>query len=99
MCKRGVNTKSGACDDLLWTNLAKHGEGRHLAAMDMPVTLSIGGAFLALAVFAGWRGARPPDLARGVRMIPWRGIMLFSAAGVLLMLVHVVNMLGFQTGR
>lgn len=67
--------------------------------MDMPLTLSITGAFLALAVFAGWRGARPPDLAKGVRMIPWRGVMLFSTAGVIIMTVHIVNLLGIHTGR
>jgi len=84
---------------LLWTKLAKAGEDRHLAGMDMPLTLSIGGAFLALALFAGWRGSRPPDLAKGVRMIPWRWVMLFSTTGVLIMMVHVVNMLGVKTGR
>lgn len=65
----------------------------------MPITLAATAFFAALAVFAGWRGARPPDLARGVRMIPWRPIMVFSAAGVLLMLVHAVNLMGFHTGR
>lgn len=68
-------------------------------AMDLTVTASIGAAFLALTLFAGWRGAKPTDFAKGVRMIPWRGIMVFSAAGVLLMAVHLVNLLGFHTGR
>jgi len=67
--------------------------------MDMPLTLAITCGFLALAVFAGWRGARPPDLAKGVRMIPWRGVMLFSTAGAIIMAVHVVNLLGVKTGR
>lgn len=65
----------------------------------MPLTLSITGAFLALAVFAGWRGARPPDFTKGVRMIPWRGVMVFSTAGALIMTVHIVNLLGVSTGR
>jgi hypothetical protein len=67
--------------------------------MDMPLTLSIAGGFLALAVFAGWRGARPPDFTKGVRMIPWRVIMVSAAAGVLIMTVHIVNLLGVTTGR
>ena len=35
--------------------------------------------FTALAVFAGWRGARLPNPRRGPRLIPWRWIMLLSA--------------------
>ncbi|ESQ77190.1 hypothetical protein [Asticcacaulis sp. AC402] len=32
-------------------------------------------------VLAGWLGARPPDLRRpGPRMVPWRFVMLLSAA-------------------
>jgi hypothetical protein len=37
-----------------------------------------------LAGFAGWRGARPPDLMRGPRLIPWRPIMVFAATGAVL---------------
>ena len=50
-------------------------------------------------VFAGWRGARPPNPHKGPRMIPWRLIMVTAAAGLLLMLVHAVNLLGVTTGR
>jgi hypothetical protein len=61
--------------------------------MDMTLAAGLAGALLALAVFAGWRGARPPDLRRGPRMIPWRPIMLLAAtlalflAGYMLQLV------------
>jgi hypothetical protein len=67
--------------------------------MDWGVTLSVATAALALAVFAGWRGARAPDLARGPRLAPWRFIMLLAASVVLLALVHALNMLGFETGK
>ncbi|WP_372785797.1 hypothetical protein [Phenylobacterium sp.] len=66
--------------------------------MDLPLTLTIGAAFLAFAVFAGWRGARPPNPHRGPRLMPWRFLMLLAAAGLLAMLVHVVNLLGMTTG-
>lgn len=99
MCKRGVNPKSWACDDLLWMILAEPADGSHLASMTLPISLAVTGALLGLALFAAWRGAQPPDLMKGVRMIPWRGVMLFSSAGVVFMLVHVVNLLGFTTGR
>jgi hypothetical protein len=99
VCKRDVNAKSGVCDDLLWMMLAVVARGRHLAVMSMPTTLALTAALLLLAVFAGWRGSRPPDLIRGVRMVPWRAVMVFSSAGAMLMLVHVVNLIGVSTGR
>lgn len=67
--------------------------------MTLTVTLGLAAACLALAAFAGWRGARPPDFAKGPRLIPWRMIMLLSAAATLLFLVHAANLLGVTTGR
>jgi len=60
--------------------------------MDYPVTLSLLGALAVSAVFCGWRGALPPDPLKGPRMIPWRPLMVLSATGVFLMLVHLVTM-------
>jgi hypothetical protein len=62
--------------------------------MDLTTTLALAAAALALTIFAGWRGARPWDLRRGVRMIPWRLIMVLSATAVLILLVHVGTLLG-----
>lgn len=67
--------------------------------MTLDVTLALCGALAAIAAFAGWRGARPPDLNRGPRLMPWRGIMVTAAALFLVMLVHLVNLLGVTTGR
>ena len=67
--------------------------------MTFPVTLGLIAALAALAVFCGWRGAQPPDLIRGPRLVPWRLIMVSAAAGVLVFTVHLVNLLGFTTGR
>ena len=66
--------------------------------MDFPLTLSLAALFLGLAVFAGWRGARPPNPLKGPRLIPWRLIMLTAAAGAVLMTVHLVNLGGMVTG-
>jgi len=60
--------------------------------MDLTTTLAVAAALLVLAVFAGWRGALPPNLVKGPRMIPWRGVMLFSSTGVMLLLVHIANL-------
>ncbi|WP_370689262.1 hypothetical protein [Phenylobacterium sp.] len=63
------------------------------------MTLGLIAAFLAVAVFAGWRGAQPPNPLKGVRMAPYRLIMVTAAAAVLILLVHLVNLLGVKTGR
>ena len=62
--------------------------------MDMTLTLALIGAALALAIFAGWRGARPWDPRRGVRMIPWRLIMLLAGTGIFILLIHLGSLLG-----
>lgn len=67
--------------------------------MDLALTLAALAGLLALGVFAGWRGAQPPNLLKGPRMIPWRLIMVTSAAMALLVLVHLVNLMGVSTGR
>ncbi|WP_293905594.1 hypothetical protein [Phenylobacterium sp.] len=51
--------------------------------MDLTTTLAVSGAALAVAAFAGWRGARPPNPFKGPRLIPWRFIMVLAAAGAL----------------
>jgi hypothetical protein len=67
--------------------------------MGLELTLSLLAAAAALGAFAGWRGARKPDLRKGPRMIPWRLIMITAAALAMLLLVHAVNLLGVTTGR
>jgi hypothetical protein len=67
--------------------------------MDMPLTLTICAGLLAVALFAGWRGARPPNPHRGPRMMPWRFIMVTAAAGLLPMLVHLASLLGLTPSR
>jgi hypothetical protein len=79
--------------------LAEPADCGHLASMTLPISLAVTAALIGFTVFAGWRGAQPPDLMRGVRMVPWRAVMVFSSAGAVFMLVHVVNLLGFTTGR
>ena len=60
--------------------------------MDMTLAAGLAAALLALAVFAGWRGARPPDLRRGPRMIPWRPVMLVAATGALLLAGYMLQL-------
>ncbi len=67
--------------------------------MDLWITLAA--LFVAglLAALFGWLGARQPDPARGPRLAPYRLLMLLFAAAALMMIVHLVNLAGFHTGR
>ena len=67
--------------------------------MGIPTTLGAIGALLAVALLCGWHGARPPDLIRGPRLIPYRLIMITAAAGLMVFGVHLVNLMGVTTGR
>jgi len=62
--------------------------------LSLPVTIGLATALLILAVFSGWRGARPPNLHKGPRLMPWRVIMLLSAAVLIFVLIHLVGLLG-----
>ena len=61
------------------------------------LTLTLLAASSAVAVFSGWRGARPPDLSKGPRMIPWRFIMLVAGALTFLLLIHLSTVLSGRT--
>jgi len=62
--------------------------------MTLPVTLALFVVAIALALFAGWRGSRPPDLLRGPRLMPWRFIMMMSVALAFLFLIHLGTLAG-----
>ncbi|MCC7267730.1 MAG: hypothetical protein IT546_10380 [Caulobacteraceae bacterium] len=66
--------------------------------MTLQTTLAILAGFVLAALICGWLGARPTRPGR-VRMAPWRFMMLLAAAGAILMIVHLVNLLGVTTGR
>ena len=65
--------------------------------MSLALTLALLAVFAAVSVFSGWRGARPPDLARGPRLIPWRPLMLAGVVICLFLVIHLINLAGFDT--
>lgn len=67
--------------------------------MTLTVTIGLAIFFAAFAALCGWRGARPPNPHAGPRLMPWRFLMIASAAVVLMLVVHLVNLLGATTGR
>ena len=64
--------------------------------MDLAVTSALMALCLALAGFFGWRGARPPDIRRGPRLVPYRLLMLMMAAGLMVLLTHEAALLGLS---
>ncbi|MEL7129193.1 MAG: hypothetical protein AAGK23_06570 [Pseudomonadota bacterium] len=62
-------------------------------------TLTIVGliATLGLCVVANWRAGLPWDDMHP-RKVPWRGVLVFSTFVFVLLLVHLVNLLGVETG-
>lgn len=59
--------------------------------MDVNLNLSLALGALAIAAFCGWRGMRPADPHKGVRLIPWRPLMAVSFAASLLLLLILVQ--------
>ena len=66
--------------------------------MDLTTTAAIAVAALALTVFCGWRGARPINVLKGPRLMPWRPLMVACAVVTILMTAHILNLLGMKTG-
>ena len=54
---------------------------------------------LGLAVLFGWAGARPPNLIKGPRLIPYRFLMLLAGVAVVLLMVHMKALAGLGQGR
>jgi len=65
--------------------------------MNLPITLALLAVGVVLTVFCGWMGQRPKT--PGVTpLAPWQLLMLASAAWCLMMVVHLLNLFGAQTG-
>jgi len=62
--------------------------------MSLTITVAALTGVLALAIFAGWRGSRPSQPHQGVRMVPWRFVMIMAAAAAFVLIVHLAALLG-----
>jgi len=71
----------------------------HVAAMPLISTLILLFSATIVGLYCAWRGAQPPNLLKGPRMVPYRFIMVIAAAVVLISVVHLLNLAGFETGR
>lgn len=61
--------------------------------MDLQPTLALAAVLAAVALFAGWRGARPYQPMKGPRLVPWRFIMVTASALLMPTLVHLAQLL------
>lgn len=66
--------------------------------MEWTITLSVAGASLASTIFAAWQSGRPRKDSLQTKWIPWRFVVLVSAAVLLLSVVHAINLMGVATG-
>jgi hypothetical protein len=66
--------------------------------MDLTLPLSLAASLLALALFSGWRGSRPPNPHKGPRLVPWRFVMLAAAACLFFVLAYVGQQAGLIAG-
>lgn len=66
--------------------------------MDLTTTLVLMALLGGLFAYGSWRSSKPADPLKP-RMIPWRPIMIASGFATIIMLVHLVNLLGFETGQ
>jgi len=64
--------------------------------MSLTTTLVLLGVALAVMIFCGWRGARPPDPFKGPRLMPWRFPMVGAAAIAMLLLIHLATLFGAE---
>ena len=61
--------------------------------MNLPLTLIVAGAAMALTALFGALGARAAKPLAAPRLIPWRFMMMIAFVGVIAMLVHAVALL------
>lgn len=65
--------------------------------MSMTTTLVLLALAACLFAFGSWVSARPAD-PLNPRLVPWRPVLIVAGVAALLLLVHVVNLLGVDTG-
>jgi multisubunit Na+/H+ antiporter MnhB subunit len=65
--------------------------------MNLTTTLIILALAIGIYAYGSWRAAKPAD-PLNPRLIPWRPIILIAGLVGLLMVVHLVNLTGFDTG-
>jgi hypothetical protein len=63
------------------------------------LTLLLGVSGICLAAFSDFMARRILPINRLPKMIPWRLLSILFVFGALLMLVHLINLMGYETGN
>ena len=66
--------------------------------MDWAITIIAIVLFGGLTVFAGWKSGRPRKDSLKVQWISWPLVTMLAATAAIFAIIHVVGLLGFQTG-
>jgi hypothetical protein len=66
--------------------------------MGLITTSCLLGLSAMLFAVASWRAAKPADPLKP-RLAPWRALIIFSGAFSMLLIVHLFNLMGVETGR
>ncbi len=66
--------------------------------MDWAVTIAAIVVFGGLTVFAGWKSGRPRKDSLKVQWVSWPLVTMLAATAAIFAIIHVVGLLGFETG-
>ena len=66
--------------------------------MEWAITISAIVVFGGLAAFAGWKSGRPHKDTHKVQWISWPLVTVLAATAAIFAIIHVVTLLGYQTG-
>lgn len=66
--------------------------------MEWPITFAAIALFGGLTVFAGWMSGRPRKDSLKVQWISWPLVTVMAATAAIFAIIHVVGMLGYETG-
>lgn len=64
---------------------------------DLVITCALLAAALGIFAFGSWRMSHPADPLKP-RMVPWRTVLVVVGVAGFLIAVHLVNLLGINTG-
>lgn len=73
----------------------RHGIAEH---MDWAITIAAIVVFGGLTVFAGWKSGRPRKDSLKVQWVSWPLVTMLAATAAIFAIIHVVGLLGFETG-
>lgn len=66
--------------------------------MDWAITIAAIVVFGGLTVFAGWKSGRPRKDSLKVQWVSWPLVTMLAATAAIFAIIHVVGLLGFETG-